>query len=238
MDLRSRDEQTRRPTGRKRGVAIPTAIALVALFVSLGGTSLGEPAVHAAGKAARALRIAKHSEKLSRTALRVADRAQKTADAALAKTAVPGPAGSNGAAGAPGAPGKPGSALGYAKVEYCAAGGCEDQPSIGWFAPDGDALGVDNTANFSHPNVGVFCFQLLPFHTRNVVANLGPSSGNDTSNSRIVQTRVGTTDDPIGTADGCAPGGEADRNAVVYVRSAAGTLEDPDHSAKMLVLFN
>jgi hypothetical protein len=79
----------------------------------------------------------------------------------------------------------------------------------------------------------VFCFQELPFHAHNVVANISPGSSN---NNYTVQTLMGTSDHPIGAP--CTPGNSADQNAVVYVRKPDGSLTDPDTSAKLYVLFN
>ena len=113
---------------------------------------------------------------------------------------------------------------------------CEDQPAIGWFTPDEEALGVDNTANFNNPAPGVFCFQQLPFHAHNLVANIGPGTGAASNEVYFVQTQVGTSEDPIPAP--CSPKGVADLNAVVYIRDANGALVEPDHSTKVLALFN
>jgi hypothetical protein len=228
------DRSSRRP---RRSLSFSNVVAVIALFVALGGTSLGAPVREAAGSLAsrvtKALRTSKHSDATAKKALRTARRAQAKADAVAGTPGPQGPAGRDGAAGKPGAAG---AALGYAAVEYCASGNCPDQNTVDWFAPDDDALGVDNQANFKHPAAGTFCFHTLPFHLHNVVANLGPSSGGAGTNLFIVQTQAGTADAPVPV--GCSPGGAADQNAVVYVRNLSGNLVDPDLSQRLLALFN
>ena len=228
--------------------------AALALFIALGGTAFGEPATQAAvstaKKLAKALKVANAADKRARQALTAANAALTTggppgpagpagpagptgATGATGATGSQGPGGPAGADGPRGNQGPAGSALGYATIEYCPTPNtCEDMPTVGWFTPDEEALGVDNIDNFSNPADGVFCFQDLPFHVHNLVANIGPAG----NNVYFVQTRVGTSEDPIPAP--CAPKGAADLNAVVYVRNAAGNLVDPDHAAKLLALFN
>jgi len=242
-----KDEQAARRMPRPR-LTFANVVAVLALFVALGGTAFGDPALRAATstakKLAKALKVANTADKRARQALAAANAALTTGGPTgspgpqgptgpTGPTGAEGPAGPQGADGARGNPGPAGSALAYATIEYCPTiNTCEDMPSIGWFTPDEEAKGVDNIDNFNNPAAGVFCFQQLPFHTHNVVANIGPAG----KNVYFVQTRVGTDEDPIPAP--CSPQGGADLNAVVYVRDAAGNLVEPDHSAKLLVLFN
>jgi hypothetical protein len=231
------------PHDRKPRIKFANAVAMLALFIALAGTSVGAPVREAAGGLAksvgRALHLSKHADATARKALTAARHAEHTA---LDRAGVTGPAGPQGpqgpagATGATGRPGAPGSAIGYATIEYC-PGNCLDQQAVGWFTPDDDAFAIDNQANFNHGGTGIFCFQQLPFHAHNLVANLGPSTGSAATNEYTVQTLVGTSDKPI-TEAACSPSGAADQNAVVYVRKADGTLGDPDLSAKLYALFN
>lgn len=225
----------------KRRPNVATVLALIALFVALGGTSLGAPVRDAATSLAHrvtdALHTSHHAEATARRALKESRQAVATANAANAKTGATGPQGPTGATGATGAAGRPGaqgSALGYAALEYCPGPNqCLDQDQAGWYAPDDDALGVDNTANFEYRNPGVFCFHALPFHAHNVVANIGPSA-----TPYIVQATVGTTDHPI-TNPPCPTSGADDQNAVVEVRDpSTGNLVDPDHAVRLMIAFN
>lgn len=251
-----REPQKARRWPRPR-LTFANVTAVLALFIALGGTAFGEPATRAAvstaKKLAKALKVANTADKRARQALTAANAALNTggppgpvgppgptgATGATGATGSQGPAGPPGADGPRGNQGPAGSALGYATIEYCPTPNtCEDMPSVGWFTPDEEALGVDNIDNFKHADAGVFCFHDLPFHTHNVVANIGPADPPDDPNNRyLVQTQVGTDEDPIPAS--CSPQGAADLNAVVYVRNASdGKLADPDTSAKLLVLFN
>ena len=63
-----------------------------------------------------------------------------------------------------------------------------------------------------------------------------PGHGRASNKVYFVQTQVGTSEDPIPAP--CSPKGVADLNAVVYIRDANGALVEPDHSTKVLALFN
>ncbi len=233
-----KEESLRRDWWR-RSLPRPTlagVVALLALCVALGNTSLAAPLTSSgasvARQLARALTLSRHASATSKRALSMARQADATAVKALHSSGSAGPTGPPGPAGSPGRPGANGTAIGYATVEWC-AGGCPDQPSAGWYTPDEGALGVDNTANFRHAATGVFCLHDLPFHVHNLVANLGPSTDTPTAhNNYLVQTQIGTG----GTS--CPTGGSADQNVVVEVRDQTGTLTDPDASAKILALLN
>jgi hypothetical protein len=203
-------------------------VALLALFLALGGTSFGRDAgASVVSGVKKALGLSKKADRNSRKALKLARRADKNASAALAKAGVGGPPGT------PGATGAPGSALAYAAFEYC-PGGCEDQPLAGWFAPDEEAHGIDNQANFSHPATGVFCFHDLIAEVHNVSITMAPSA-----RTYVLQGRAGTIDDPIGAP--CTPGGGVQHNAVVEIRDAANPahpLVDPDTADGFFVVFN
>jgi hypothetical protein len=214
----------------KARLTFANVVALLALFLALGGTSFGrDTTTSAVSGVKKALGLSKKADRNSRKALTLARRAERNATAALAK-AGPGP---SGAAGSPGLTGSAGSAVAYAAVEYCASGDCEDQPSVGWFAPDDEALAVDNTVNFSNPSPGVFCFRNLPPAVHNVTVSMAPSP-----RTYIMQGRAGTLDDPIGSP--CSPSGGVQHNAIVEIRNPASpaTLIDPDTADKIFVVFN
>jgi hypothetical protein len=203
-------------------------IALLALFVALGGTSFGRDAgTSAVSGVKKALGLSKKADRNARKALTLARRADKNATAALAKPGLAGPSGTPGSAGAPG------SAVAYAAIEYCGSGTCEDQPFVDWFAPDEEAHGIDNQANFSHPATGVFCFHGLLAEVHNVVVTMAPSS-----RTYVLQGRAGTIDDPIGAP--CSPGGGVQHNALVEIRDpgAGHALMDPDTADTFFVVFN
>lgn len=209
-----------------------TVVAVVALFVALGGTSVGQPVVHAGASAAsnlkQALKLGHKADRNSRHALKLARKADANAKAALAKSGVAGPAG---AGGGPGLQGQPGSALGFAQVEYC-PGVCPDQSTPGWFVEDEGSHVVDNMANFANPQDGVYCFSNLLFEAHNAVAVMAPNS-----HVYILQGRAGTIDTPVGSP--CTPVGLATHNAMVEVRDpATGSLVEPDHSVQFAVVFN
>jgi hypothetical protein len=203
-------------------------VALLALFLALGGTSFGRDAgASAVSGVKKALGLSKKADRNSRKALKLARQADKNATAALAKAGPAGPSGT------PGSTGAPGSAAAYAAFEYCASGACEDQPFVDWFAPDEEAHAIDNQANFSHPATGVFCFHDLLPEVHNVVVTMAPSP-----RTYILQGRAGTIDDPIGAP--CTTGGGVQHNAVVEVRDTAPghALIDPDTADTFFAVFN
>ena len=209
-------------------VTFANVIALLALFLALGGTSFGRDAgASAVSGVKKALGLSKKADRNSRKALTLARRADKNATAALAKAGLAGPSGTPGSAGAPG------SAVAYAAIGYCGSGTCEDQPFVDWFAPDEEAHGIDNQANFSHPAPGVFCFHNLLPEVHNVVVTMAPSS-----RTYVLQGRAGTIDDPIGAP--CTPGGGVQHNAIVEIRDPADLtkLVDPNTADTLFVVFN
>jgi hypothetical protein len=210
-----------------------SVVALLALFVAIGGTSLGAPVEHAAkhglSKVARALKLSKSADSRSRKALRSATQAKLLAQQALAKAAIPGPPGPGGTNGFPGTNG---SALGYARLEYCATS-CEDFTGPGWFAPDStNSPGLDNSVNFSEGDVpGVFCFHKLAFTVHSVSASLSP--GTDSS-GRSLQVWAGAAGQP----PHCAADGLAANSAAVYVVDSGGVLTPLGQNAQVYVTFN
>ncbi len=226
-------------TPRRPRMSFASAVALLALFVALGGTSLGAPVRESASKLVHrvttALRVSRHADSTAKRALTTARQALEAKTAAGAPGAT-GPAGATGATGATGRPGAAGSALGYAAIQYC-PGGCLDQAAAGWFAPDDDALGVDNQVNFSHPDDGVFCFRGLSFHTHNAVANIGPTGDASPTSRYTVEVHVGSDEFPVSSTDCPIQSGAPDQNVVLYVRDSAGALTDPT-DYRMMVLFN
>ena len=223
---------------KRRGL-LTVAVALVALAVASPAPL--EAASGVAANVARALRIARHADQRSSAALARAKKAEAAA-------AVPGPRGAVGATGADGAQGPAGAtgpqgqrggtgpagtAVGYAAIEYCGAAVCDDFHGPGWFSPDDtNSPGIDNTANFTNPAPGVFCYRGLPFTPRVVVAGSGPSS-----QISIVQARPGSTEAPI-TECGFDPSIDPNHTAVLETRKPdAGALTEPAHDARLYVLF-
>jgi hypothetical protein len=225
-------------TRRRPAKSVASALALFALFIALGGTSLGAPVRESASKLAHrvatALRVSRHADTTAKRALTTAR--QALANGATGVPGATGPGGATGATGPTGRPGAPGSALGYAAVQYC-PGNCLDQAAAGWFAPDDDALGVDNQVNFSHPSDGVFCFRGLLFHTHNAVANIGPTGDAPATTRYTVEVHVGSDEFPVSTTDCPTQSGAPDQNVALYVRDSAGALTNPT-SYRMMVLFN
>jgi hypothetical protein len=219
----------------RRRLTFANVVALLALFIALGGTSIGEPVRHAGAHMAASLKsvlkLSRKADHNARLALKTARRADKNAKAALAKAAVPGPPGAPGAAGAAGAPG---AATAYATVEYCVTS-CEDQPNPGWFTPDEESSGIDNTVNFSHPAPGVFCFSNTVAELHNAVVSMAPSP-----RSYVLQARAGTADDPISSSLCPAVAGGPDHNAVLEVRDPADPTQliDPNTADTFFVVFN
>lgn len=221
----------------RRGVV--TVVAAVLALAILSPAPL-QAASSVAANVARALRIARHADQRASAALARAKKAEAAA-------AVPGPRGAAGATGADGpqgatgatgpqgqrgATGPAGTAVGYAAIEYCPDPVCDDFHGPGWFSPDEtNSPGIDNTANFSNPAPGVYCYRGLPFTPRVVVAGSGPTSA-----LRIVQARPGSTEAPIGEC-GFAAGIDPNHTAVLETRDVGNALAEPAHDARLYVLF-
>jgi hypothetical protein len=226
-------------------------VALIALGVALGGTSVAAPVRDAARSVTADV---KKALRLSDRADRNASKALKEVRALKAKPAVAGPAGPTGPQGATGPTGLQGpkgdrgltgpngSGLGYAAIEYCASAPCEDFLSTGWFSSDDtNSPGIDNSVNFKTPaQAGVFCYYGLPFTPHNVMATtgtVGDATAVAAKDIYVVQGRAGSKEHPL-TECGFANGTDDDRTAAVFVRSVTdGSLVEPDHDVRMYILF-
>jgi hypothetical protein len=148
------------------------AVALIALFVSLGGS--GYAAVKINGKSLKNRSVAgKKLRKSAVTGKEVKNRSLGAADFKLGQLPAgpPGSAGPQGPAGAQGrqgAAGANGSAAGFAYVEVEAATG--DVTVNPAFADNVTA------ANISRSAAGVYCFHDLPFTPRSIMV-MGEAHG-------------------------------------------------------------
>jgi hypothetical protein len=235
-------------------MTVANVIAFLALFVALGGSPLAAPAREAASslgsQVKRALKIGRHADRTAARALTIAKRADAKASVAVpGPVGAPGPAGPAGPAGATGAQGlrgaqgAPGSGLGYAGIEYCPnPTGCEDFGQEGWFSSDdSNSTGIDNTVNFWTPagTHGIFCYRGLPFTAHVVMATIGRVPATDPAHDTTAYTlegRAGSVEHPLTE---CAfPAGTDDAHtAAVFYRDATGALAEPDHDARIYVLF-
>jgi hypothetical protein len=159
-------------------------IALVALFVALGGTSYAVTQIDANSVG---------TKQLKKGAVTSAKISKGTKKALKGNAGPAGPQGAQGAAGAPGqqgVPGKqgePGTALAYATIL-----------SNGTVNENSGSKGITNT-NVTNPAAGIYCFVGLPTGAKSALAsssNLGA-----TENDVIVSLAYDTRPSPI--LDGC-----------------------------------
>lgn len=127
-------------------------VALVALFVALGGTSYS--AITLSKNSVKSKHIAKGQVKRSDIGKNAVNSAKVADLSLLAKDFKAGqlPQGPKGDQGLPGAPGEPGSARAYALI-----------------GATGSVNRAKNVTGVSHPNTGIYCFD-LPFTPDNAVA--------------------------------------------------------------------
>ena len=212
-------------------------LALLALFVALGGTAYAATALPARSVGARQLRTGAVTSKA------VKDRSLRRRDLARGalvpgpkgETGLTGPAGAAGAAGtpgepgAPGQPGAPGTARAYALVHGNNAS-LDNLRSAGVtgvkFAELPQGGGQPPT-----PLAGVLCFD-LPFVPASAVASAVGSSS--VSGAVVVQTRVGPNADP---GFGQCPAGYGD--ATAQVRAFSSSSHDfAASAADFMIVFN
>jgi hypothetical protein len=187
-------------------------VALLALFVALGGSSYAALKLPKNSVGPNQLRKnAVTSSKVKAGSL-LANDLKGSARSALRGPEGPrgatGPAGAAGTSGAPGAPGAPGSALAYAHVS--------DTGTV-------DAANSKNIvqANVTHPQAGVYCFDDLSFTPHSIHAIIGGSLG--TGSGPVVPTIIAnipsfsicTSEAEVGMVDPSTGG--FSRNAAFWV---------------------
>jgi len=146
------------------------AVALIALFVALGGTSYA------------ALKLPKGSVGTAQlrnnavTGAKVKPRTLSTSDFNRASLrSMRGPKGDKGDTGGQGAAGAPGTALAYARI-------------VGTVDAN-HSKGITN-ANLTHPADGVFCFRGLPFTPQNVIVTPLPGYSAQQGTADLGQNHV------------------------------------------------
>lgn len=179
---------------RKPSPAMP--VALLALFVALGGSSYA--AITLSTNSVKSKHIAKGAVKRSEIAKRAVNSAKVADFSLLAQdfksgqlpTGPQGPQGQQGQQGLKGDKGdtgEPGSAAAYAEVS--SSGAVSDAKNI-------------SSANITHPATGVYCIGGLAFEIGNAVATMQTASTLDTRD-RIAQVLLATAPSiPFGCAAG------------------------------------